>query len=571
MMVRDDGISAALRAGHTMGSLRNMGWDEFIEVTGLEPRTIKVTQNGRNYACLDVAYWDPERKQSTHRRKTIGYYGENGDVIITGSERDTRAHTKPKAEVYAHVKEVGTHILLDGVAENIGLKRIVYDVFEEDAKAIMTCVEYMASHSDALCHCEQWSAGSLTPFEDKLSDQRISELLPRIDENRRAIFFREWVKSLGDDDNYALDITSISSYIKGITQIRAGYNRDKESLEQINLAVLIGSRSNIPAYYSILPGNITDKVTLKRFVRTLKAHGFSKFSIVTDKGFCTAENMNELYRSHQRFLLGMENRMKVASDAIDRVRDDIKQFDNYYELGSSIVYCTTETQTWTTDGKNHRLYVHVYFDSRKKNDDELHFAEKLNRIRNGIMEGDEAYASSPMAKRYLKVTRYKDKITITANQDSIEEYNRNAGFLVIVSNHVKDSHEALRVYREKETAESGFDDIKNEMDLKRLRIHSESSMEGKTFLVFLSLILRLQMSKVMLNDSILRSISRREVFEEMGILRMTTIDGKNILYTERTKLQKLVFKAFGIRTPFKDIVVDPPADSVPQGSDSEPS
>lgn len=158
MMVRDDGISAALRAGHTMGSLRNMGWDEFIEVTGLEPRTIKVTQNGRNYACLDVAYWDPEKKQSTHRRKTIGYYGENGDVIITGSERDTRAHTKPKAEVYARVEEVGTHILLDGVAENIGLKRIVYDVFEEDAKAIMTCVEYMASHSDALCQCAQHGA-----------------------------------------------------------------------------------------------------------------------------------------------------------------------------------------------------------------------------------------------------------------------------------------------------------------------------------------------------------------------------------------------------------------------------
>lgn len=164
------------------------------------------------------------------------------------------------------------------------------------------------------------------------------------------------------------------------------------------------------------------------------------------------------------------------------------------------------------------------------------------------MEGDEAYASSPMAKRYLKVTRYKDKITITANQDSIEEYNRNAGFLVIVSNHVKDSHEALRVYREKETAESGFDDIKNEMDLKRLRIHSESSMEGKTFLVFLSLILRLQMSKVMLNDSILRSISRREVFEEMGILRMTTIDGKNILYTERTKTAET--RVQGLRNPY---------------------
>ena len=40
----------------------------------------------------------------------------------------------------------------------------------------------------------------------------------------------------------------------------------------------------------------------------------------------------------------------------------------------------------------------------------------------------------------------------------------------------------------------------------------------------------------------------------MSLLRKTIIDGKNTLYTKRTKLQKQVIKAFGIKTPFRDMI-----------------
>lgn len=548
------GIQAALDRGYTMEGLRGLDWDEFIAVTKLEPRTIRVNINGKAYSCLDVAYWDPEKKTSTHKRKTIGYYDEKDDLILTGSEMDTRPRTKPKPEAYACTKEIGNTILLETVAKNIGLENVIEDVFGDDAAAIMTCVYYLVSHGEALCHCEQWSAGSVTPFGCRLGDQRISELLLKIDENRRGLFFKKWMEKLGDDDNYALDITSISSYAEGITQVRAGYNRDKEDLEQINLALLVGSKTRLPGYYTVMPGNINDKTALKRFVHTLKAHGFSRFSLVTDKGFYTKENINELYRMHQRFLIGVENRIAIASEMIDCVRDDIERFDNFHQRGVSSVYCRTDIQQWNENGRNHRCYVHVFFDPQKKHDDEMHFMKKLNDVRDGILKGDESFASSDIARKYFIVTKGKGSTIVKADQEAVEQHNRNSGFLVLISNHVKDAHDALDIYREKETAESGFDDVKNEMDFKRLRIHTEPAMDGKIFLAFLSLIIRLRISNVMLADAELRSKSRREIFEEMSLLRMTVIDGKNILYTERTKLQKRVIKAFGIKTPFKDVL-----------------
>lgn len=555
--MRENGsaVAAALDRGHTMSELRNMSWEQFVEATGIEPRTIAVRLNGRRYACLDVAYWDPEKKKPTHRRKTIGYYDESGELILTGSEKDTRKRTAPRPEVYASIREIGQNLLFDSIADRIGLLKVVRDVFESDSDAVLTCAYYLAGHSGSLCHCEQWSAGSETPLDLRLADQRISELLKRITVDRRARFFREWIANLGDDDNYALDITSISSYSELIAMVRAGYNRDKEDLEQVNLALMVGSKSRLPAHYSIIPGNINDKTSLKRFLHTLKAYGFEKFSIVTDKGFFSKGNVDEMYRLKQRFVISIENGMNMSKGLIDGARDEICNFDNYYDDGASQVYCITRQDGWTcSDGTGHRCYFHIIFDPKKKEDDVHHFTEKLNLVRNGILKGDSAYASSPIAKKYFKVTGRDKKINISANQGLIEEKNAYSGFLIILSNHVKDSREALRIYRDKETAESAFDDMKNGADFRRLRIHSESAMEGKAFLVFLSLIIRLEMSNVMLKDQILRSKSRSEILEEMSLLRCTTIGGKNAIYTERTKLQKAVIKAFGIKTPFKDVL-----------------
>lgn len=50
------------------------------------------------------------------------------------------------------------------------------------------------------------------------------------------------------------------------------------------------------------------------------------------------------------------------------------------------------------------------------------------------------------------------------------------------------------------------------------------------------------MSNIMDSDSALCNLTRREVIEEMMLLRRSSI-GNSILHTERTKLQKNVIRA----------------------------
>jgi transposase len=57
-----------------------------------------------------------------------------------------------------------------------------------------------------------------------------------------------------------------------------------------------------------------------------------------------------------------------------------------------------------------------------------------------------------------------------------------------LSNDIKDPVEALRVYRNRDSVEKAFDDLKNQLDMKRLRIHNSVAMDGRIFVQFISLI-----------------------------------------------------------------------------------
>ncbi len=64
-------------------------------------------------------------------------------------------------------------------------------------------------------------------------------------------------------------------------------------------------------------------------------------------------------------------------------------------------------------------------------------------------------------------------------EDVIERELANAGWLVLVSNHIKDAGEAIKIYRAKDVVEKGFLRFKGSLGLDRLRVHSQEAMESK--------------------------------------------------------------------------------------------
>ncbi len=155
---------------------------------------------------------------------------------------------------------------------------------------IQSLVYFPVQKALALSRVESWSMASLHPFVDYISSQSVSELLQRIKEDDRQRFFALWLNQVSGQDYLCYDITSISSYGRNNEYIHWGYNRDGESLEQINMAMLFGQTRKYPVYYRRLPGNISDVTTLKTTLRSLNFLQFSSLHLVLDHGFYSKGN-----------------------------------------------------------------------------------------------------------------------------------------------------------------------------------------------------------------------------------------------------------------------------------------
>ena len=83
----------------------------------------------------------------------------------------------------------------------------------------------------------------------------------------------------------------------------------------------------------------------------------------------------------------------------------------------------------------------------------------------------------------------------------------------MISNEVKDPIKALEIYRNKDLAEKAFGDIKERLGARRLRVSSESGLDGKLFVEFIALIFLSYIKKQMQDKQLTRNkaLTAREV------------------------------------------------------------
>ena len=155
-------------------------------------------------------------------------------------------------------------------------------------------------------------------------------------------------------------------------------------------------------------------------------------------------------------------------------------------------------------------------------------------------------------RRYLTVKETpKRGIRVSFNDEEIRKNRkRYAGFFCILSNAIKEPVRALRVYRAKDVVENSFDDLKNQLDMKRLRIHSSAAMDSRLFLQFLALIYICQIRDAIQNDKILRNLTVREVMENMETLVQIKYSHRyGQLLTETNPLQRKIMALFEVPLP----------------------
>ena len=154
---------------------------------------------------------------------------------------------------------------------------------------------------------------------------------------------------------------------------------------------------------------------------------------------------------------------------------------------------------------------------------------------------------------FIVKTTPKRGLKVSYNTQAVSQYiSRYAGFQAIITNGTKDPVETLKIYRDKDVVEKCFDDLKNQLDMKRLRMHSSATVGGRLFVQFIALIIMSALRKEMRSSGLIEKYTVRELIQEMETLTKVKYSGKyGHILTELTKQQREILKGLNITLPSK--------------------
>jgi len=518
-------------------------------------------KNGKYVYLYESNSYRDDKGKPQNNRKPVGKIDQHTgqpvykpEYLERMAKKGTPIHIPDPAKSFtveqirhSSIKNIGLFYLLESLAKQIGLLNILESVFPNIWEEIFMLACYLVASGEPAMYCEDWIVDTDGFQVGSMSSQRISEMLVDISMNDRTEFYEKWGLYRSELEYLALDITSISSYSELIEDVEWGYNRDNENLPQINLCMLLGEKSGLPVYQTIYSGSLKDVSTLKSTLGQVSAIRQDKILIVMDKGFGSNQNINMMLTEPLgiRFIVAAPFSLAVAKKIVDSVSQDIDRISNTIVLGTDVFRGKTVRFNWQFENNTYSLFAHAYFNVLKaaKLKEDLYAHVTLLVQQAKLNPNHPTYLNE-----YRKYLKFGQSGSIDICQEVIEKELNHAGWLVLISNDVPVAESAINIYRTKDVVEKGFMRLKNCLDLGRLRVHSENSMQNKVFIGFIALILMAGIHRQMADSGLYKLMTMKKLIKIVEKLKVQTINGCRILYP-LTKEQKMVYNAFNINEP----------------------
>lgn len=509
----------------------------------------KNKKTGETYVFSAESYWDKEKKAPRNRQVCLGKLDKaTGEVIPTKRKRKI-VERAVAASASATTLVIGPSLILDKVAKSTGLASVLKRCFPSIYNEILSLIYFIVQKGVALSRCESWSTSHRHPAAHSLTSQQIHELLSLITEDERQHFQALWLQKIVEHDYLCYDITSISSYARTNEYIRYGYNRDGDKLPQLNFVLLFGQKSRLPAYYRRMQGNISDVATLNNTVSSLDFLDSDKLHLILDKGFYSKANVDTLLQFGHHFTMAVPIGRKWIESYIDDHYETIELPQNYHKTeGGDPLYAVTVLHKWGE--KRKRIYVHLYYNAKQAATEFDRFTNNLLQYKSELESGERVAEHEEQYERYFIVKNTpKRGLSVKYNNEAITQHRkRYAGFFCIISVVFKEPMEALKTYRDKDIVEKSFDDLKNQMDMKRLRVHSAQIMDSRIFLQFLALILLSKIRNTAQESDKLKNLSIREIMEHAESITKISYSGRyGSVIAETNPRQRQIMEAFDIK------------------------
>ncbi len=522
---------------------------------------------GITYVYRNEPYWDKEKQQSRAKRTLIGKLDpDTGEIVPTRpyKKKQQKVPSTPIKPGPSPITKVcrnfyGASYLFDQIGKLTGIVSDLKSCFPDRYKQILSIAYFLIlEENNSLSRFSHWQKLHIHPYGEDILSQRSSELFQSIDEESRMVFFKKQGKRRIEKEYWAFDITSISSYSQVLNQVEKGRNKEYDRLPQINLALLFGEESGLPFYYRKLPGNITDVKTVKQLMAEFDVMGYKKVRVILDRGFYSRENINELYKSHQKFIIGVKLGLKYVKKVLEEERENLQLWSNLQRQFG--VYGLCRTIEWDYEQKRpykgdilkekRRAYLHLFYNPEKAATDQVDMNNFLAGLHKDLLENNLKEYRMKDYEKYFEVTETpKRGRTVKPKEDAIREASRNYGYFALLSNEVKDPFLALSLYRSKDIVEKGFGNLKDRLSFRRMKVSSELSLNGKLFVAFIALIYLSYVKKKMQDAGLFEKWTLQGLLDELDTIELLESPEHGRFLGEITKKQKDIYLAIGIEPP----------------------
>lgn len=506
----------------------------------------KKAKNGTVYIYYRTRFYRDERGKASFDEVSIGKLDlDTGLLIPNRNYHELFMKKNPSSILPKCIQSAGIGLVCDHLAKMIGLKQVLQTHFPHQANTLLALAYYMLDKGNVIHYAADWLEETAIPLDiQSLSSQSISQLFSQLTLKQRLTFFDAWTKLRGEQDYWVYDVTSISSYARGIEQVEWGYNRDQDALPQLNLGICYGHSSQLPLFYQLNNGSIPDKTFFPYVLKSFPFLSSDSVHFVVDQGFLTKTNLEAVTQGDNPYqvLSFLPHHWKDTVRIIEHKGIQLKSARHY--LPDLQVYGMTLSE----EVQGIPVNVHLYYDSEKANLESKLVYDRIQHLEKEIQSYHHSALNKKCYQQYFKIDVPKtDVVTYEVDYDAIDQQIARCGYFALVSTESKlTAAQALRVYREKDQIEKVFDDLKNGMDFKRFRTHTQETTEGKVFIAFLSLIIR----RALLNQ--FAAIERKDrlslptiLTELRKIKQVETADGERH-YMPLTGKQKKILKVIGI-------------------------
>lgn len=372
-------------------------------------------------------------------------------------------------------------------------------------RRLLSLVFYLVINRDSsLCNCEEFAECTWLPCRSGLTSGSISRLLRKISRDRidrflmrlNAAYQRERGNKMAQRRFWALDSTSITSYSENIASVEYGRNKDLIDAPQTNVLLIVDQKTGDPVYYRSFDGAVPDVSTIRNTLAELAMTqiDFSRVVLVTDKGYGSSANWDDLLRSSMSFISNARRGLNAAiTQLIDEHYSELMDWNNgqaFIDQNAVTVPVEWRYDEFPVEGRSqqkkasHRLYVHLYY-SKEINDEETRRLKARLFAAISQNRDDKDRLTEAQQKLLREFTIEKDG-KVQVRMRKVDEKLRHSGIRVLVSDAIEDPVECCVAYEERNQVEYAFNTLKSRLSCNRTGVHSTEAWEGKLFLQMLA-------------------------------------------------------------------------------------